>query len=274
MPVFAGSPPGISPSAVRTDRLDQPERRMDLHVRFRRKWSGTRLRRFERIRRQDHRAVRSGEQTLGRRTHGLHRSHLVSAHDPHPGRLGTTQRDTQLRGRVLHLRGVCRRPLRRAPFRGQLVVLLRHHRVREAGRQPQPGRPRHERPAQRQTDRRQTVAAIRLAQLRLHPHDGHLADGVDGGGGSRGPRPRPGDDRHRPAAADRRPAVLPGKPERAPGDPPGRRQDRRHAAGPGVEQQRRRHPGQKTQALESGRPVPLRPDLRGDRPPTARCSTQ
>ncbi len=245
MSVFADPPPGISPPAVRADGLDQPERRMDLHVRFRRKRPGTRLRRLEGIRRQNHRAVRPGEQALGRRPHGLHRPHLVPAYDRHSGRLVGTQRDAQLRSRVLHLRGVCRRPLRRPPLRGQHVVLLRHHRIREAGRQPQSGRLRHERPAQRQTDCRQTVAAIRLAQLRLHPHDRHLADGVDGGRGSRSPRTRPNDDRHRPAAADRRPAVLPGKPEHAPGDPSGRRQGRRHAAGPGVEQQRRRHPGQK-----------------------------
>ena len=179
--VFADPPPGISPPAVRADGLDQPERRMDLHVRFRRKRPGTRLRRLEGIRRQNHRAVRPGEQALGRRPHGLHRPHLVPAYDRHSGRLVGTQRDAQLRSRVLHLRGVCRRPLRRTPLRRQHVVLLRHHRIREAGRQPQSGRLRHERPAQRQTDCRQTVAAIRLAQLRLHPHDRHLADGVDGG---------------------------------------------------------------------------------------------
>lgn len=113
---------------------------------FGRKRPGTRLRRLEGIRRQNHRAVRPGEQALGRRPHGLHRPHLVPAYDRHSGRLVGTQRDAQLRSRVLHLRGVCRRPLRWTPLRRQHVVLLRHHRIREAGRQPQSGRLRHERP--------------------------------------------------------------------------------------------------------------------------------
>jgi len=169
-----------------------------LYVRLLRLGVGAGIGKGDLLRGPDHGAVLSRELPFGGRVHRFHQLHLVS---PRGGGSRSVERkghSAEFRGCLLQCGGLCRRGFRRPPYRGKFVVQRRPDTSGHARKEPSPGREGHERRAFDDAGRRQAELAIRLLQLQLHPHHGHLADGVDGGRGPCGAALGARGDGHRP----------------------------------------------------------------------------